>query len=929
MSESFDPYLQWLGIRDPERPPSHYRLLGLDLFESDPEVISGAADRQMSHVRTFQTGPNAAVSQALLNELAVARRCLLNEQSRADYDHRLRTGSLNITTKRPPASVARARIIDGASASYRTKKSKRFWFDLAGWVGGGLAAVIVAYFLINSSWFKAELADSPSGGDTRLPQPKDPDTVEPDPVPPQPDLSNPPIAANLPDDPAERPPEKGGDDDDPVKHKAKQSIAEKLMDGVWRIEWSNKIVYTDVRFHPDGRFTGISSHGKTAMKDTWQQDGDQVAMGQTIFREVDGQIVADDPRYQGVLTKRAVADGSSPPVVGNNNKSDPADSETPMEPAVGGDAVAIAPWDETDRLPELPDFIAKPNNNADRRFQPIYVGLANRKYDLVKQFYPKVEKFADQLSQPVDVGSVVAQLEEFWQLARRNAVDVQLGDTLSFRNRNVTVSGVSDRSIELEWLPTSDDGRPAVERFSTKQEDMDRDLAIALATRDSSNSNALVDNFRQYDYLHAKIPVPPELVVGTGVQLSEMAGLLGSDPSAKVPVPDKESLHKARQTILDLYADGFAAAGFLKKQELAGKLLADADSTGDEALRYVLLEEASQLGADNGDGNVVFTALSEINNDYEIEFWSELVDQLGAAQKNAKSGVALGTITSSLFEAINLAARQEQYEIAVRLSNDGFKAAKKLGAENQVALFDDYRRQLVEMVEWNELGPKSLKKLESDPDSAKDHLAVARCLCFVKGDWEAGVEHLAKSGSSKLARLAQKDLQLNVEQKEDVLSLADDWYDIGQNNKGTARRALLSRAHHWYAVAKDLSSGLNREKARQRIIELQPLLEFFDPYVDDEVFVQATTWRFGTKDKVVFPTASFRDSVFEYESPGNNRRSRRLNLTKFGDTYQVETADPKSRTNMRLMRNGQIELLVYSLEDGRVMVAGWGEPIDP
>jgi hypothetical protein len=482
----------------------------------------------------------------------------------------------------------------------------------------------------------------------------------------------------------------------------------------------------------------------------------------------------------------------------------------------------------------------------------------------------------------------------------------------------------------LKWLPTSDDeGGPAVERFSTKQEDMDRDLAIALASRDSSSSNTLVENFRQYDYLHAKIPVPPELVVGTGVQLSEMTGLLGSDSSAKAPVPDKESLLEARKKVLDLYADDFAATGFLGQQEFAGKLVADAYSTGDEALRYVLLEEASQLGARNGDGNVVLSALSEINNDYEIEYWDLLVDQLGAAQKNAKWGVALGTITSSLFEAINLAAGQEQYEIAVRLSNDGFKAAKKLGAENQVGLFDDYRRQLVEMVEWNELGPKSLKKLESDPDSAKDHLAVARWLCFVKGDWEAGVEHLAKSGSSKLARLAQKDLELDVQQQEDVLSLADDWYDIGKNNKGTARRALLSRAHHWYAVAKDLSSGLDREKARQRIIELQPLLEFFDPYVDDEVFVQDTTWRFGTKDKVVFPTASFRDSVFEYESPGNNRRTRRLNLTKLGDTYQVETADPKSRTNMRLMRNGQIELLVYSLEDGRVMMAGWGEPIDP
>ena len=55
MSESFDPYVQWLGIRDPQRPPNHYRLLGVDPFESDPNVLENAADRQMAHVRTFQT----------------------------------------------------------------------------------------------------------------------------------------------------------------------------------------------------------------------------------------------------------------------------------------------------------------------------------------------------------------------------------------------------------------------------------------------------------------------------------------------------------------------------------------------------------------------------------------------------------------------------------------------------------------------------------------------------------------------------------------------------------------------------------------------------------------------------------------------------------------------------------------------------------
>ncbi len=54
--ESFDAYRKWLGIPREEQPPNHYRLLGIGLFESDVDVISNAADRQMAHVRSFQTG---------------------------------------------------------------------------------------------------------------------------------------------------------------------------------------------------------------------------------------------------------------------------------------------------------------------------------------------------------------------------------------------------------------------------------------------------------------------------------------------------------------------------------------------------------------------------------------------------------------------------------------------------------------------------------------------------------------------------------------------------------------------------------------------------------------------------------------------------------------------------------------------------------
>jgi hypothetical protein len=89
MPNAFDPYHKWLGIPPNEQPPNHYRLLGITKFESDPEVIGAAADRQMAHLRTKSSGANADLSQKLLNEVAQARVTLLNPDKRAAYDRTL------------------------------------------------------------------------------------------------------------------------------------------------------------------------------------------------------------------------------------------------------------------------------------------------------------------------------------------------------------------------------------------------------------------------------------------------------------------------------------------------------------------------------------------------------------------------------------------------------------------------------------------------------------------------------------------------------------------------------------------------------------------------------------------------------------------------------------------------------------------------
>jgi hypothetical protein len=90
MPEVFDPYRKWLGILPKDQPPNHYRLLGIELFDDDADVIEAAADQRMAHVRTYQTGQNSALSQKVLNELSTAKLCLLDAKKKAAYDGKLR-----------------------------------------------------------------------------------------------------------------------------------------------------------------------------------------------------------------------------------------------------------------------------------------------------------------------------------------------------------------------------------------------------------------------------------------------------------------------------------------------------------------------------------------------------------------------------------------------------------------------------------------------------------------------------------------------------------------------------------------------------------------------------------------------------------------------------------------------------------------------
>ena len=84
--QKFDPYHRWLGIPPREQPPTLYRLLGISDFESDPDVITEAAYRQIGHIKQYSSGPHRDAANRILNELSQAQVTLLDLKKKTQYD---------------------------------------------------------------------------------------------------------------------------------------------------------------------------------------------------------------------------------------------------------------------------------------------------------------------------------------------------------------------------------------------------------------------------------------------------------------------------------------------------------------------------------------------------------------------------------------------------------------------------------------------------------------------------------------------------------------------------------------------------------------------------------------------------------------------------------------------------------------------------
>src|SRR5262249_49943552 len=111
---------------------------------------------------------------------------------------------------------------------------------------------------------------------------------------------------------------------------------------------------------------------------------------------------------------------------------------------------------------------------------------------------------------------------------------------------------------------------------------------------------------------------------------------------------------------------------------------------------------------------------------------------------------------------------------------------------------------------------QGLRTLESNTGDATANESVGSYLCFIKNHWEAGLPFLAKARDIRWRGIAALELASDRSQ-QDMLSLANQYWDLASRYKQPQRRGVHLRAVYYYElVAGGLASSLEKAKIEKR-----------------------------------------------------------------------------------------------------------------
>ncbi|MEI7837917.1 MAG: hypothetical protein WCK05_16060, partial [Planctomycetota bacterium] len=282
---------------------------------------------------------------------------------------------------------------------------------------------------------------------------------------------------------------------------------------------------------------------------------------------------------------------------------------------------------------------------------------------------------------------------------------------------------------------------------------------------------------------------------------------------ARATIPNAAARQQATKLLNEVYVAEIAkATGPAQKASLAKKLLqAASDMNNDPASRYVLLTTTTDLAAQAEDDETAIASLDELAKSFQVDCLKLNAETLAKLISAADSDYqALLERTNRLTDE---AIAVDRYDVAQSLARLAVAFAKK------TKKFDAITAANAQATEVGSLKITSSLNVATNPSNTSTHLAVGRFYCFIKGDWEKGLPHLASGNDAALKALAEREMAKPTESARRV-ELADGWWALALKEDGPVQRRIQDHAADGYRKVLPELTGLAKATVEKRLDEI-------------------------------------------------------------------------------------------------------------
>ena len=249
----------------------------------------------------------------------------------------------------------------------------------------------------------------------------------------------------------------------------------------------------------------------------------------------------------------------------------------------------------------------------------------------------------------------------------------------------------------------------------------------------------------------------------------------------------------------------------------------DKNQPSDE--RYVVLTTLIPLAKDVGDFASWLEAVNVLVGSFEIDANKEKSRLLAEYLETSKSGTTLKpAAVDEALALVKTAAQENRYPAANTLLNVTDTAVRRPPAANAlVKVVTEVRDSItVREKDWKAFQAASMK-LGMNADDSSASFTVGRWHVLQQNDWKTALPFLAKGSQAKWKAAAELELTAPLGPLVQM-SVGDEWWQIGQDESGTTKTALLIHAGEWYARAlPNLPDGLKKQLVAKHLDEVAVL----------------------------------------------------------------------------------------------------------